>query len=299
MLNIACRVSCFFLTFGEFLMKKTVITSLLFAAFAAPALAQTAAPAGPHTFTGNVGLVSDYLFRGISQTHGKPAIQGGVDYAHASGLYAGIWGSSISWVGDAQNISAPTEIDIYGGYKNTFAGDWTYDLGVITYNYPGSKNVPANFSAKADTVEVYGAIGWKWLTAKYSHAISSHFIGWYGGAAGSDTGRNTRGSDYFELNAAYDLGNGWGINGHVGAQKVSGYQKVGDTDASYSDWKLGVTKDLGFGVVGLAYSDTNSKGSCNGGSGGSNAYCWGSSGNTTNFRNASQAQTVLTFNKTF
>lgn len=299
-------------------MKKTIIASVLFAAFAVPAMAQTAAPAaeaapaaapaGPHTFTGNVGFASDYLFRGISQSHGKPAIQGGFDYAHESGLYAGVWGSSIAWVSDAQNTSVPLEIDVYGGYKSTFAGgDWNYDIGLITYNYPGSKDVTANASAKADTVEVYGAIGWKWLTAKYSHTTSSHFVAWYGGPAGADTNKNTRGSGYFELNAVYDLGDGWGITGHLGHQKVRDYQKVNDTDASYSDWKLGVTKDVGFGVVGLAYSDTTSKGTCNSngvaGANGNNAYCWGvysaGSNTSTDFRNASKGQAVLTFNKTF
>ena len=290
-------------------MKKLILVTALASAFAVPAFAQTApapeaapAPTGPHTFTGNVGIVSDYLFRGISQTHGKPAIQGGLDYAHESGLYAGIWGSSISWVSDAQNRSVPTEIDIYGGYKNTFGGgDWNYDVGVITYNYPGSRSTPANYSAKADTVEVYGAIGWKWLTAKYSHAVSSHFIGWYGGSGGTDTSKNTRGSGYFELNANYELMPTWNLIGHIGHQKVHNYQKSGDTNASYTDWKVGVTKDLGFGVVGLAYSDTNSKGTCNGGSGGTNAYCWGVYNGTssTNYRDASQGQWVLNFTKNF
>lgn len=279
--------------------KKLILAAAVGAAFASVAAA--AEPASPHTFTGNVGLVSDYLFRGISQSHGKPAIQGGFDYAHASGFYAGLWGSSISWVSDAQNVSVPVEIDVYGGYKNGFAGDWTYDLGVITYNYPGSKNVTANASAKADTVEVYGAIGWKWLTAKYSHTTSSHFVAWYGGVAGADTTKGTKGSNYLELNANYDLGNGWGVNGHVGKQKVNNYVKSGNTDASYSDWKIGVTKDVGVGVVGLAYSDTSSKGTCNATTGGTNAYCWGvySTGGTTSYRDASQGQVVLSFTKTF
>ena len=265
--------------------------------------AEPAAPASPHTFTGNVGVVSDYLFRGISQTHGKPAIQGGLDYAHAGGFYAGLWGSSISWVSDAQNVSAPTEIDLYAGYKGTIKGDLGFDVGVIAYKYPGSKDVPANLSAKADTAEVYGAISWKWLTAKYSHATSSHFIGWYGGAAGSDTSRGTRGSGYLEFNANYDLGSGWTLVGHLGRQKVKHYEKVGDTNASYTDWKLGVTKDVGVGVVGLSYSDTNSKGTCAGDTGGTNAYCWGvySAGGPawSNFRDASKGQVVLNFTKSF
>lgn len=285
-------------------MKKTLIAAAVAGLFAIPAMAQTAAPVSDHTFTANVGVVTDYLFRGISQTHGKPAIQGGVDYSHSSGIYAGTWLSSISWVGDAQNRSVPTEIDIYAGFKNTFGGgDFNYDLGLITYNYPGTKTTPGNNSAKADTQEVYGALGWKWLTLKYSHTISSHFVGWYGGSGGTDQSRNTRGSNYLELNAAYDLGAGWGLSGHIGHQKVKNYDKTGDTDASYSDWKIGVTKDIGFGVVGLYYSDTNSKGTCDGASGGTNAYCWynynPAPGTNSNFRNMAQDQVVATFSKTF
>lgn len=285
-------------------MKKTIIASLLLGAFAAPVMAQTAAapeaaPASPLTF--NVGVVSDYLFRGISQTHGKPALQGGIDYAHASGLYVGAWASNVQWVKDQQNTSVPVEIDVYGGYKGSFAGDFSYDVGMIAYNYPGTKNRPQNASAKANTSEVYGALGWKWLTAKYSHVTSSHFVAWYGGPVGSDTSKNTRGSNYLELNATYDLGDGWGITGHIGQQKVKNYEKVGDTDASYRDWKIGVTKDVGFGVVGLSYSDTNSKGTCNAG-GGTNAYCWtkwdGGTGYT-NGRDMSKGMAVLSFNKTF
>ena len=296
-------------------MKNLALVSAIAAALAAPSavLAQAmpaTAPASPHTFTANVGLVSDYLFRGISQTRGKPALQGGADYSHSSGLYAGIWGSSIKWVSDAQNVSVPVEVDLYGGFKNTFAGgDWNYDLGLITYNYSGSKDVPANNSAKADTTEIYGALGWKWLTAKYSYSTSSNFISWYGGPAGANNGvapnpkTDTRGSGYLELNAAYDLGDGWGITGHIGDQKVANYRAVGQTDASYTDYKVGVTKDFGFGVVGLAYSTTSSKGTCNGSTGGTNAYCWGrfnSGTNTTSdFRNMAQGQAVLSFSKTF
>ena len=99
------------------------------------------------------------------------------------------------------------------------------------------------------------------------------------------------------------LGDGWGIAGHIGDQKVANYRAVGQTDASYTDYKVGLTKDFGFGVVGLAYSTTSSKGTCNGSTGGTNAYCWGrfnSGTNTTSdFRNMAQGQAVLSFSKTF
>ena len=271
----------------------------------AVALAADAAPTPTHTFTPNIGVVSDYLFRGVSQTHGGAALQGGVDYAHASGLYAGIWGSTITWVKDA-NGKGSTEVDIYGGYKNTFAGgDWNYDVGLITYNYPGHGPAVPNANATPNTTEVYGAIGYKWLTLKYSQAVSTNFIGWQGGTAFD---QKTRGSGYLELNAAYDVGNGWGVAGHLGNQKVKNSVNVpgGTLSANYADWNIGVTKELSFGVVGLTYSDTNTSGTCTQVFGGStNPYCWGAGNWTsttasqTNFRDVSKGTLVLSFKKTF
>jgi len=264
-------------------MNKKTITLLISALSVSLSALADEAPASPHTFTGNVGLVSDFVYRGISQTHTNPAVQGGVDYAHASGLYAGIWGSSISWVSDGLGGSYPLELDIYGGYKGSFGGDFGYDVGVLSYNYPGHGRVSG--SVRADTVEAYGAVSWKWLTLKYSHTVSSHFVGWT-----TDNGGKTRGSGYLELNASYDLGDGWGLTGHVGHQKVKG-----NRNASYSDWRLGVTKDVGFGVIGLAYSDTNAEGSCSAGE----AYCWGTSEGTRNFKDVGRGTAILSFNKSF
>ena len=244
-------------------MKKTAlaiaITGMLFAPLAshaetaAPAAAAPAAatPPAPPPFTGNVTLASEYLYRGIAQTHGKPALQGGFDYAHPSGFYVGTWGSTISWLADVGGgISAPLELDIYGGYKNSISDDWSYDVGVLTYNYPGT--YPGGFT-KPDTTELYGQLGFKWLTAKYSYVVSDHIFG-----ITSTKGGKTNGSGYLDLTATFDLGNGWGISGHGGHQTIKD-----NGPASYSDWKIGVTKDLGLGTVGLYYSDTNAKGGPN------------------------------------
>jgi uncharacterized protein (TIGR02001 family) len=291
-------------------MRKALVAVAVAGAFSLPSvvMAQAAGPAvvpaSPHTFTANVGVVSDYLFRGVSQTHGGAALQGGVDYAHASGLYAGAWGSTITWVKDFLG-KGRTEIDLYGGYKNTFAGgDWNYDVGVIAYNYPGKGSAIPTILANPDTTEVYGAIGYKWLTLKYSQAVSKNFIGWYGGAA---LDQNTRGSGYLELNASYDLGDGWGVSGHLGNQKVkNSVTTAAAFNASYSDWKIGVTKDAGFGVFGLAYSDTSAKGSCASAlpAAGASSYCWGSNsvpvtGPSANFRDVAKGQLVFSFLKNF
>ena len=279
-------------------MKKTLIAAAVAGALVAPGvvLAQAAAePASPHTLTANVGVVSDYLFRGISQTNGNAAIQGGVDYSHSSGIYVGTWLSSISWVNDIQGGSTPTEIDVYAGYKNTFAEDFGYDLGVISYNYPGSGRNDGVVSP--DTVEVYGALSWKILTLKYSHVVSKNFVGWgFSGVSDSES----KNSNYLELNAAYDLGDGWGISAHIGHQKVKNWDGDGTcsdgspkTDAGYTDWNVGVTKDVGFGVVGLKYSQTDAKTCGDVGP----SYCWGA--NESFSKDVAKGKAVVSFTKTF
>lgn len=228
-------------------MRKTLLAVALVSAFAGSAAVHAAdAPASPHTVTGNVTLASEYIYRGIGQTNRKAALQGGLDYSHSSGLYLGTWGSNISWLSDAGLGSSSLELDVYGGYKGSISGDLGYDVGVLTYNYPG-QGLPTG-NADPDTVEVYGALSWKWLSAKYSHSTTSLF------GFTKPNGDKTTGSGYLEVNAAYDLGNGWGLQGHVGHQKVDGL-----SDASYTDYKVGGSKDLGVGVVGLAFWSTNAK----------------------------------------
>lgn len=283
-------------------MKKTVLSAALATALlvpAASAFAEDAPAASPLSF--NVGVVSDYLFRGVSQTHGEPAISAGVDYAFSNGFYVGAWTSSISWVKDAYS-KGTTELDIYGGYKGGFANpDYTYDVGVIAYTYPGKGAEISGVNANPNTTEIYGSLGYKWLSVKYSYVVSSHFIGWQGGSAFD---RDTRGSGYLELNGSYDLGDGWGVSGHVGHQKVKDYSNNLYETADYTDWNVGVTKDAGFGVFGLTYSDTNTKGTCSS-AGGTNPYCWGDSnfvagvGPTTGFKDVSKGKFILSFKKTF
>lgn len=228
-------------------MNKKLITLAVAVALTSPMFAVAAEPTPEHSLSGNFTIASEYIYRGIGQTNRKPALQGGFDYAHSSGLYAGIWGSNISWLSDIGGISSSVELDVYGGYKGNITDDLSFDVGVLTYNYPGT--YPAGF-VDADTTEVYLGLGWQWLSAKYSHTTSSHIFGWTGTG-----GEKTRGSGYLELNASYDLGDGWGINGHIGHQRIKH-----NSDASYTDWKLGVTKELAVGTLGLAYVDTNAKG---------------------------------------
>jgi uncharacterized protein (TIGR02001 family) len=282
-------------------MKKTILAAAVASAFTGAAFADdAAAPAAPYTLTANVGAVSDYLFRGISQSGGNPAIQGGVDFTHSSGIYLGTWMSSISWVGDTQHGTYPTEIDLYGGYRGTFADDYSYDVGLITYNYLGHGRDTTN-TVSPWTAEAYGQLGWKFLSVKYSHTISPNFVGWGTTSTGSPAANvSSRNSHYLETNLAYDLGNGWGVSAHLGHQWVKGFDS-GDAsgiNASYTDWNIGGTKDVGFGVVGLKYSDTNAQGQCITGST-PQAYCWGLANGSNSGYNAAKGTVIASFTKTF
>ena len=147
-----------------------VITSAVFSDDAAPAV-----PASPHSFAANVGLFSQYIFRGLSQTNRDPAVQGGFDYAYNFGpsFYIGTWLSNISWLHDsAQYSSSSLENDWYGGIRGPIgSSDFTYDVGFLYYYYPGT-TIPIT-GEKGDTQEIYGALGWKWFTAKYSYSIDN------------------------------------------------------------------------------------------------------------------------------
>src|SRR3989440_10997155 len=217
-------------------MRKTVLSAAVIAAFAVPTLVAAQAPApAPSPLTGNIALVSDYRFRGISQTFEEPALQGGFDYAHSSGLYLGNWNSNVS-----QGAGFPggnIEMDFYGGWKKTF-GDIGLDLGAIYYYYPGTDSAPGLVGApangtnvhtgKVDNKELYVGGTWKWLSLKWYQSIDDYF---------SIPG--TKNSYYVDFAANYDMGGGWGLVGHAGHLKMKG-----NSGADYSDYKLGVTKDL-------------------------------------------------------
>lgn len=230
-------------------MKKTLIAATLANLLAMPAFAEE--PASPHTFTGNVGLFSQYVFRGISQTNEDVALQGGFDYSHASGFYIGTWASNISWLSDSETItgyrSSSLEVDVYGGFRGAFGDSgFTYDIGLLQYVYPGSRG--AGF-VKADTTEIYGAIGWKFLSAKYSYSLGDTFAV-----------NDASGTWYLDLQANYPITETLTLNLHYGIQEFSGSNAgvSNDSIASYEDWKIGLSYALPQSfTVGAYYTDTS------------------------------------------
>jgi len=204
----------------------------------AAALAVSALPAVAHAeesspLSFNIGAVSDYRFRGISQTRFDPALQGGVDYALPGGFYIGAWGSTIRWIKDAGKIagidtgSAPVEIDLYGGYKGEIQKDFTYDVGLLQYYYPSNhlSDIPNVYNP--NTLEVYGALTYGPATVKYSHSITRLF--------GT---QSSKGSGYLEVAATFDVGYGVSLTPHIGYQKVRH-----NSDFSYTDYSLTAAKD--------------------------------------------------------
>jgi len=226
-------------------LKSKILLSLLAASSAA--FAQTAPAAPESTIAYNIGVVSQYRYRGLAQTRGLPAVQGGLDYSNANGTYVGVWASTIQWIKDAStttsgnvvNVDGKSEIDIYGGYKFETSGV-TYDLGVLAYQYPGNtlKNITSTDLENANTTEVYGAATFGAYTLKYSNAVSNLF-GY----------KNSKGSTYIDLTANFDMGSGFTLSPHIGRQAVKGttssYYPGG---LSYTDLSLTLAKDMGNGV---------------------------------------------------
>lgn len=228
---------------------------------AAPAAAE---PTPDWTFPMSVSLVSDYIFRGQSQTWGRPAVQFGVEADHKSGFYAGFFASNVS---DHWLPGAKAETDLYAGFRGSFTDDLAYDVGGVYYMYPGAdwdESVFDGFndSNKVDTFEAYAALTYKWLTFKTGIALTEYF-GWStnnspvnGGFAGDPkagvTG-DTSGSYYFEVNAAYEVAPSWTVSGQVGRQVINNAKGL---DITY--YKAGVTKALPMDFsLGVFYSGSN------------------------------------------
>jgi len=177
--------------------------------------------------TGNAAVVSDYNWRGISQSAGDPAIQGGIDYSHESGFYAGAWGSNVDF-GDCCDENV--EVDVYTGFRG--GETLTWDVGLIYYWYPGADDL--------DFPEIYVGLGWEWLSGKISYS--------------NDFGNYDESAFYYEANAAYELPANFGINAHLGFSDGDGVEAAYGQD-NYFDWAIGVTYALGNFNLGLKYAD--------------------------------------------
>lgn len=195
-----------------------------------------AATQSDYALTGNAAIVTDYMFRGISQTWGQPALQGGGDLTMKSGFAAGVWASSISKDSYPGGLM---ELDLYASYGNSFNDDWSWRAGLYGYVYPGGnldEAKPPLASRSFDTLEANAALSWKWLTLKYNVSLTDYFA--IDAAQGYDSG--SRGTQYIQLDAAIPLGDRWSLALHaahtdITASLVTPLQD-GRTDPSYDDY---------------------------------------------------------------
>ena len=225
-------------------MKAPIHALAAFLALAGTAHAQTTetfqSEQAASSITWNAAVTSDYRYRAISQTRLRPALQGGVDYVHRDGWYAGAWASTVKWVKDAGG-DGDLEIDVYAGRRGDLSPGLSYDVGVLRYFYPDNGLGQLPGWVNAHTTEVYAQFGYGPAYVKYSHATTNLF-----GLVDSEN------SGYLDIGANLDVGNGFTLNLHTGRQEVKN-----NPASDYTDWKIGVTRSFELATVAVAYIGTN------------------------------------------
>ncbi len=196
------------------------------------------------SLSGNAAVVSDYRFRGYSQTDFRPAAQVGFDITHSSGFYIGNWNSNVS---DFVFPEGNLEMDFYGGWAGDLGNGIGLDAGALYYYYPGSH------SPKGDSyrnLDLHIGLSYDDYSLTYSYTPTDFF-----------SAPDSKGTWYLDASKTFDLGNGWGLVGHVGYQKLKNQVDMdGDDISHYVDYKLGVTKaiagwELALSAVGASRDD--------------------------------------------
>ena len=195
---------------------KRIMTTLIACGLASP-LAVMAAD----EIKANVGIVSDYVFRGVSQTDNNPAVQGGVDYNHQRGLYAGAWATNV----DIPGSDAKARLDLYGGYKMKLSSGLGFDAGLIAYSFV--RDTHRKFW------EVFAGVSLGHISGKVFHDPDNN---------------NT----YLQGALNYDIGSGIKVSLGAGQSFLS-QQK------DYTDVILGVSKNFAGLDLGLTFTDSSQK----------------------------------------
>ncbi|MEE4349906.1 MAG: TorF family putative porin [Pacificimonas sp.] len=232
-------------------MKTFALAGAAALAFVAnPAFAQTALEEAESTdipadweLSGNVGIYSDYRFRGISFTDQDAALQGGIDLAHSSGFYVGTWGSNLAGFGTFGGSNL--EIDIYAGFGGEFGSVGVFDVGILWYTYPGTD--------VTDYLEVYGSVGADIAGVETTIGV----------AYAPD--QDSIGSDNLYLYGDAGIGipnTPISLSAHIGYTEGSlGFGGVGASgtlfDDNYIDYSIGAAVDLMGLELGISYIGTD------------------------------------------
>ena len=190
--------------------------------------------------TGNLGLTSDYRFRGISQSQNAPAVQGGIDYAHSSGLYVGNWNSSVS--SSMYTNGSGVESDVYAGYKKDIYKGITIDVGTYNYFYP--RATVAGTGSNFDTYEAFAGVGYGPVSVKYNRTLGNGYFGT----------TNAQGTTYTQADVNYPVpGSKISLLAHAGKTNVAN-QSTGD----YTDYNFGLGYDLqGWALAAKYYTNSS------------------------------------------
>ena len=192
----------------------------------------------PGTFTGNVALTSDYVFRGLSQSWNGPAIQGGMDWDTGAGFHFGFWGSSLNFKDGSEGT---IETDLYGGYAGKIE-NFTYDVGFIYYWYPGARG-----ALNYDLWEVYGKAGYDFGAAAISGGVNYT----------PDNFGGTKDAIYFNVGLSVPVTDKLAISGAIG------YWDFKAPLTNQTDWNLGAKLNVNnWFSIDARYYDTNVKGGC-------------------------------------
>ena len=195
----------------------------LHASLGTAALLAALAPAANAELSANIGVTSNYMWRGVTQTDDGAAVQGGIDWAHESGFYLGTWASNIKWGSD---MSSGVEVDFYGGYGGEF-NDFGYDVGLIYYYYPDSDYDDSDFT------ELYLSGSWKWIEVGLAYTID--------GDAPNDAPFSD-GDMYYYGSLSFDLQNDWSIGGTIGYYD---FDVPSSSDVDYAHYQLDIGKGAG------------------------------------------------------
>lgn len=200
------------------MVKGRFILLLLLVCSVSPVVAQVGT---------NVTLISDYLFRGFSQTDEKPAIQAGADYTFGGGFNIGVWGSNVQF-GEDKDF----EVDWFGGYSRAFDNGLRLDVGYVYYGYLDIED--------ADADDAWLGLGYKNFDIKYWRGFE---VEW----------------DYIEASMNFNLPRGW----HLGLG--GGWWRFAENGGETTDWKVGLSRTLKFVDMEIAYADTDVKDDANAG----------------------------------
>lgn len=200
-------------------MKRTSIFALIAAGLTAPSAYAGEASA-------NIGVTSNYLFRGVTQTADQTAVSGGLDYGFDSGVYVGTWLSNVDFGAGGQ-----TEIDYYIGYSGEFS-EFSYDIGYAYYHYPEAEDT---FGSDFSFGEIYASVSYDFLTAGIFYVSNSK--------TDDTTGAEVyiKGDTYYYLSGSWDLENDWNAGFTLGRQTFSD-DGIGGADLNYTNASIDIKK---------------------------------------------------------